>query len=123
MERNLDGKTLAPLIADLRTDFVCGQKCENFSEASAWNGHVQREILTARNHTRLVIGREPHRLGLVELGVLECCQTEQPVEHGRRQILLLDIDQIRADYLHGPRQRPRNWLVLPLTRGWCGPWI
>jgi len=35
---------------------------------------VLGEFLAACDHSRLVVRREPHRLRLVELGVLKCCQ-------------------------------------------------
>ena len=45
-------------------------------DESSVNSDVLSEILAASDHTRLVIGREPHRLSLIELGVLKCCQPE-----------------------------------------------
>jgi hypothetical protein len=66
---------------------------------------VLGEFLAACDHSRLVVRRKPHRLSLVEFGVLKCCQPEQPIEHSWREILLLHVNKIRANDLNSLRQR------------------
>ena len=73
------------------------------------------EFLAARDHTRLVVRRKTHRLSLVKLGVLKCCEPEQPIQHGWWQILLFHVNKIRANDLNTPRQRPLDRPLPPLA--------
>lgn len=63
-------------------------------------------ILGTRDDARLVVGRQAHRLGLVELRILKCCQAEQPIAKGRRQFFLWNVDLVPVSEvrLGGARQ-------------------
>ena len=73
-----------------------------------------REVLTTGDNTRLTVGRKPHRLRLVELGVLESGEPQKPIEHRRREALLFDIEKIRADDLYAFRKRTQDGDGQPL---------
>ena len=59
----------------------------------------------ACDHARLVVRREPHGLGLIELRVLKSGQPEKPIQHSWRQILTFYVNKIRANDLNGLWQR------------------
>ena len=59
----------------------------------------------ACDHARLVVRREPHGLGLIELRVLKGGQPEKPIQHSWRQTLTFYVNKIRANDLNGLWQR------------------
>jgi hypothetical protein len=69
-----------------------------------------RKILGACHDTWLVVCRKPHRLRLVELGVLERSEPKQSVSKPRMQPLLGDVDLIAKDEFQ------RRWQI-PDDRG------
>ena len=74
-----------------------GQRLANVVEASARQADVLRMILSAGDDARLVVGGQPHRLRLVELGILERRQAKQPVSETRMQPVFGDVDLIAED--------------------------
>ena len=72
------------------------------------------KVFPARNHPWLAKGGEPHRLGFVELGVLEGRQPKQAIQHARGQTLLLDIEKVGADNLNSFRKGSHNGELPPL---------
>ena len=70
---------------------------------------------------RLVVGRQPHRLGLVELGILEGGQPQQPIAEARRQAVLGDVDLVAQHQFEALGQRPGDRRLLPAPRGRQGP--
>ncbi len=83
-----------PLILNYRPNVVRLQKGHDVCQTTPRNGNVPGKILTTCDHARFCVGRKPHRLRLVELWILKCCQPEEPVQHGGRQALLLHIKKI-----------------------------
>ena len=73
-------------------------------------------VFRAGDDPRLVIGRQPHRLRLVELGILERGQPQQPIAQSRRQALLGDVDLVAKHQFHAFRQRPGNRRLLSAAR-------
>ena len=69
----------------------------------------------ACDHARLVVRRQPHRLRLVELGILKGGQAEQPVPEARRQAGLGDVDLIAEDELQRLRQFPKDRDLFAVT--------
>src|ERR1035441_8552913 len=55
-------------------DLVRREKRQRLSQTSTRQCNVLCEFLAACDHTWLVVCREPHRLSLVEFGVLKCRQ-------------------------------------------------
>ena len=66
----------------------------NLVEGPARQADVMRVILSAGNDARLVVDGQPHRLRFVELRVLECCQSKEPVSEARMQPFFRDVDMI-----------------------------
>ena len=78
-----------------------------------------RVILGAGDDARLVVGGQPHRLRLVELGILKRRQAKQPVSETRMQPFLGDVDLIAENQLQRLRQfaDDRRLLSVPRRRG------
>ena len=77
-----------------------------------------RVILGARDDARLVVGGQPHRLRLVELGILKRRQSKQPVSETRMQSVLGDVDLIAENQFQRLRQfaDDRRLLAVPRRR-------
>ena len=71
-----------------------GERLAKIVEAPARETDVTRVILSAGDDARLVVGRQPHRLRLVELGILKRRQPKDPVSETRVQSFLGDVDLI-----------------------------
>ena len=82
----LNGQSVAgdSLIIDLEVDAVLSKKSLQVISTSSWQPNVLWKILGARNHARRQSSRESHALLLVELLVLECRQTLDLIDQGRR---------------------------------------
>ena len=80
------------------------ERLANIIKAAARQADVMRKILGARDDARLVVGRQPHRLRFVELGILKRRQPKQAVSKSRRQAFLGDVDLIAEDEFQRRRQ-------------------
>ena len=89
-----------------RANAQVGQGLANIGEAPARQADVMRVILGARDHARLSVGGQPHRLRLVELGILKGRQAKQPVSETRMQPFLGDVDLIAENQVQCRRQVP-----------------
>ena len=123
IEIHFDRHTVEPLILNYRPNVVRLQKGHDVCQTTPRNGNVPGKILPTCDHARFCVGRKPHRLRLVELWILKCCQPEEPVQHGGRQALLLHIKKICADDCNGCRERPFNRPFYAPPRWWQGPGI
>jgi hypothetical protein len=84
-------------VANRRANTKIGEGFANIVEASARQPDVMRVVLCARDNARLVVRRKPHRLRIVELGILKRSQPEQPISKARMQSFLRDVDLIPKD--------------------------
>jgi hypothetical protein len=87
-------------------------------------------IFRTRDDAWLVVGRQPHRLGLVELGILKGGEPKQLVPQPGLQPVLRDVDLIAQNELQTlgefrqkrcrptPRRRRRPRLVVAVLLGW-----
>src|SRR6266542_575756 len=75
-----------------------------------------RVVLGAGDHTRLAIGGQPHRLSLVELGILKGRHAKQAVSQSRGQVFLGEVDLIAENQLHVLRQFTDDRRLLVVTR-------
>src|SRR5574341_1624245 len=73
------------------------------------------ELFSATDHSRSAEGRKTHRLRAVKFRILKRGYANQAVEHGRRQIRLLNVEQIAPHDSHSFRQRFWNRLVRALS--------
>ena len=71
LEVHFDRLARVTFIPNFGPDLVRFEKCQRLRQAASRHRDVLGEFLTARDHTRFVISREPHRLSLVELGILK----------------------------------------------------
>ncbi len=78
-------------------------------------------VLGACDHSRLVVGRQPHRLGLVELGILKRRHAEQSVPQTGMKSVLGDVDLIAQDQLQRRRKLAYQWRIGMPARGRRGP--
>ena len=107
------------LVANDRCDTQIAQGLANLVEAPSRQADVMRMILSAGDDARLVVRGQPHRLRLVELGILKGRQAKQPVSETRMQPVLGDVDLIAEHQLHRLRQFSDDRRLLAVTR-WRG---
>ena len=89
-----------PLVAQNdRTNAERGKRLSDVLETTARQCDVMRVILGARDHTRLLVGGQPHRLSLVELRILKCRQAKQSVPQTGMETLFGDVDLIAENQL------------------------
>src|SRR5450755_2787730 len=81
LELRLNRGAFVPFVPNFRPNLVRREKRQRLSQTSTRQGNVLREFRATCDHTRLVVCREPHRLSLVEFGILKCCQPEETIEH------------------------------------------
>src|SRR5260221_4240030 len=113
----------APFAPNLGPDLVRVEKSQSLGKSPTRQGDVQGKLMPACDYGRLVVGREAHRLSLVRLRVLKCCQPEKPIQHGWRQVLLFHVNKIPANDLSSLWQRPFDRSFPPLAGRRQGPWI
>ena len=97
LKPHLQPTAVAALIANGQANTKLDQRLANVIEAAAWQPDVMREILGARDDACLAVRRKPHRLRLVELGILERSEPQQSISKSRMQPLLGDVDLIAKD--------------------------
>ena len=61
--------------------------------------------LGARDDARLAVRRHPHRLGTIELRILECGQADEKSNDHRRKGGAVDVDAVGQDEIDVARQR------------------
>ena len=91
---HVKGLAVIAFVADERPNTETVQRLTNVLEASARQGHMLREIFGTCDDSWLVPGRQPHRLSLVELRILECRESEEMIAKTRMQPFLGDVDLI-----------------------------
>ena len=89
-----DGVPCDPLILDLGRYAVRLEEVQHLLKASTWEPNVLRKVLGTGDYAWLPVGGETHRLRLIELRVLERRQPPETIQHGCRQILLLNVGQV-----------------------------
>ena len=109
------------LVAHNRSNSQCPQKRADLFEAASRKADMLGAILRTGNHPRLVVGRQAHRLGPVELGVLKRSQTNQAIPQGWRQVLLGDLDLVCQHDLQLNRQGTFEGDFFPPSRGRSRP--
>ena len=124
-----DGIPADALIVQVAGDSVLAQQRQRGIQAAAGQGDVLRVVLGATDDARLVPHRHPHRLRLVELGVLERREADQAIGQRLRQLRLFEVNQIGQGHLqrpgHGSRQLlrrcafafPRRGQILVIDEG------
>ncbi len=78
-------------------------------------------ILGTGDDPRLVVGRQPHRLRPVELGILKRGEADQAVPKPGRESVLGDVDLVAENEFQGLRQSPTIGGALRLARRRRGP--
>ena len=63
-------------VPNLGPDLMRFEQSHGLCQTSARHSDMLDKLLAACDHTRLVVRRESHGLGLIEFRVLKCCQTE-----------------------------------------------
>ena len=86
-----------PLVVDRRPDAQSIEQFHTGLETAARQTQVLRSVLDAVDDPRLVVGGQAHRLGPIELRVLECAQAHQPRDQSRWEAGLGDVDAIGKD--------------------------
>jgi hypothetical protein len=72
LKTHLERAAGVALVANSHANAQVAQRLANLVEASSRQADVMRVILSAGDHTRLVVRGQPHRLRFVELRVLKC---------------------------------------------------
>src|SRR6185295_8486684 len=85
------------LVTDDRANIQVDQYLTNVFETSAWHADVLWMFFSATNDPWLRVGRQAHRLGLIELRILERGDAQQPVSKTRRQTVVGDVDLVSED--------------------------
>lgn len=91
LECRLQRLARVALVLDYCFDVQTRQGLKQVIQAAARQSNVLRVIFSAGDNSRLVVGRKPHGLRLVEFWILERRQPDQAVAEGRRQYLFPDI--------------------------------
>lgn len=120
-EYRLQSLSGVPFVANGDTDSQVGQRVLDFLETSARDADVVRVVFGTRDHARLVVGRQPHGLRLVELWILERRDTQQSIAKLRGQSFLGDIDLIAEHEVDRRGQFPGERRLAGATRRWRGP--
>ncbi len=85
------------LVTDDRANIQVDQYLTNVFETSAWQADVLWMFFSATDDPWLGVGRQAHRLGLIELRILERGDTQQPVSKTRSQTVFGDVDLVSED--------------------------
>lgn len=88
------------LITDRRADGQITKRLQNIVEATSRQADMLREVLSARDDSWRTVSRQSECLGLIELGVLKRCQSQQPISQPGRQARLLNcpLDLVTAEF-------------------------
>ena len=84
------------------------EKLLHIVQTAARQADVLRMVLGASDDARLVIGRQAHRLGLVELGILKCRQPNQSIAQTGRQSVPWRCRSDRRGSIRGSRATARS---------------
>src|SRR5438270_8126325 len=106
VKRRLQGLSIVTFVADDHANVQVRQDLTNICQAAARETDVMRIFLGAADDAWLVVCWQPHRLRLVELWILECRDTQQPVSQPRRQSVLGDVDLVAEDEFKRLRESP-----------------
>jgi hypothetical protein len=93
-KRHVQRLATEAFISQATGNAVISQQRQRGIQTTARQGDVLGIALGTTDDAWFVPHRHPHRLGLVELRVLESRQPDQPVGQSLRQLGLLEIDQI-----------------------------
>src|SRR5207244_11450797 len=99
VKRHAQRLSAVAFVADDWPNTQVRQDLTNICQTAARETDVMRIFLGAADDAWLVKCWQPHRLRLVELWILECRDTQQPVSQPRRQSVLGDVDFIAEDKL------------------------
>ncbi len=116
LECQCERMTRKPLVPDRRRYARVAEGFAQLLQASSWQPDVMRMVLGARYNPRLVVGRQTHRLGLVELRILKCRQSKQAGSEPRVQAVLGDVDLI-AEYEFQPFRHSLDERTVLATSG------
>src|SRR3989442_10089202 len=112
VERRVQRLSIVTFVADDRANVQIRQDLTNVCQTAARETDVMRILLGAADNAWLVVCWQPHRLRLVELWILECRDTQQPVSQPRRQSVLGDVDLVDEDELNRLREDTSNRQLL-----------
>src|SRR4051812_42140134 len=79
-------------------------------------------FFSATDDPWLRVGRQAHRLGPIELRILERRDAQQPISQTRNQALFGDVDLVSEEHFERPRKLAHNGRLRPTTRWRRGPW-
>ena len=99
LEGQIQRATGVAFVANSRANAEVCEREAHLVETAPWNTNVMGVVLGAGDDARLVVRRQPHRLRLVELRILECRQPEQAVPQPGVEPILADIDLVTEDQL------------------------
>ena len=102
-------------VASDRLNVQIAQNLTDIVETTSRKADVMGMVLGARDDAGLVVRRQPHRLGFVELGILERGDTQQSVPKSGKQALLRDINFISEDQFERSRNFVNNRRLFPPT--------
>ncbi len=106
-----------PLVDDLGSDAEFLEQLEQLFKAPARQSQVLGKVFCATDHPRLAEGRKTHRLRPVELRILKGAKTDEPIQQGRRQPLLLNKEKVASDNANLGWQRSFDGRLITFARG------
>lgn len=98
-------QTAKSLVANQGPDVRVRQQFQQIVKTAPGKRDVVGQFLGTCDDPRFVVGRQAHRLCLVEFWILECSESEQLVSESRDQRLFGDVDLVTKNQLQGARQR------------------
>lgn len=93
------------LVANDRAHTQVGERLAGIVEAAPRQSDVLGVVLGTGDDAWLVVGRQPHCLGFVELGILKSRQAKEPVSQARVQTLFGNVDLVSKDQLQSSSKK------------------
>ena len=121
LKSRIQRSTGVAFIANSRTNSKILKRVSQLVEAASWKTNVTGVVLGAGDDAWLVVRRQPHRLRLVELRVLEGRQTEQAVAQPGMEPVFGYVDLVADDQLQRRREVAGDWGLPPVMGRWHGP--
>lgn len=104
------------LVADDGANIQVDQYLTNVFKTPAWQADVLGMFFSATDDSWLGVGRQAHRLGLIELRILECGDTQQPASKTRSQTVFGEVDLVSEDQFKPTGKLAHNRWLHPATR-------
>jgi hypothetical protein len=123
VERHVEQLPIRPLVTQPRLDAIGLEKLEHRVEAASRQRDVAGQLLRAADEPRLRERRQSHRLGAVELRVLERGQADEPVLQALWKSMRVHEHEVAKHDVDRVREGALDARLRPSPGGGKGPWL